>query len=245
MKAPSIIALVLVIAAVVIAGWYIDQAYLGSPSSGYQYPTSSVSGGTSTTPPAFDQSISDGTFIIAFPSSEFGLATNQQQLLVHSYIPPCDQGFNYCFYYIGSAYHGTNFESAGIRVKKRADLTTENKCLTTQPTGYMNLIPLVATSSQYGASVFSTLGNGAAGHYANDTLYRLWAPTSAAGTVATTNAGKCYDFETRIGQSQFSNYPSGTIKEFTGTDQTTLQNKMQKILNTLTIASGTPVAFPQ
>src|SRR5581483_3797253 len=101
MKPGAIVALILIIIAIVIAGWAIDQAYIGSPSSGYQYPTSSIGGGNSTTSPstpAFDQSISDGTFTIAFPSTDFGLATNQQQLLVNSYIPPCNQGFNYCLY---------------------------------------------------------------------------------------------------------------------------------------------------
>ena len=73
------------------------------------------------------QSISDGTIAFWYSSDEFGLAVTPEQILDHSYIPPCSDDFDYCFYYIGSDYNGTNFESAGLRVEKRSDLTTKDQ----------------------------------------------------------------------------------------------------------------------
>ena len=178
------------------------------------------------------QSASDGTVTFTVPS-DFGLATNQTQVLTRSYIPPCDANFNYCLYYIGAAYQGTNFDSAGIRIQHRTDLTTQTACLTAPPTGFSNFTPTSTTVGDYSVSEFTPLGDAGAGHYSTGTLYRL------------EYNGECYEFETRIGQSQFANYPSGTIQQFTATDQTGLQGKIQNILDSIALPSGETIAFPQ
>jgi hypothetical protein len=82
-------------------------------------------------------------------------------------------------------------------------------------------------------SEFTPLGGAVAGHYSTGTLYRL------------EYNGACYEFETRIGQSQFANYPSGTIQQFSDTDQANLQAEIVGILNGVTLSSGETVAFPQ
>src|SRR6266404_877354 len=88
-----------------------------------------------TAPPANTRVVVPGGAVSFGYTGDFGLAVSPEQILVRSYIPPCDQGFDYCLYYTGSAYKNTSFESAGIRVKRRADLS-ENNCLTAQPDGY-------------------------------------------------------------------------------------------------------------
>src|SRR5258708_11997428 len=54
----------------------------------------------------------------------------------------------------------------------------------------------------YTTSVFSPIGDAAAGHYASGALYRLYLQDSST----------CYEFETRLGQTQFANYPAGDRK---------------------------------
>ncbi len=203
-----------------------------SPTPSWAPTLSPTPSPTSSTP--FDQSVSDGTITIHFPSLDFGLATNPQQVLTKAYIPPCGEHFDYCLYYIGNAYTGTNFESAGIRIFKRTDLTTQAQCLTTPPTNYTTMTPTsTAVFADYAVSEFSPLGDAGMGHYASGTLYRL----------ACHNA--CYEFETRIGQTQFLNYPTGSIKEFTLANQTTLTGMLGSILSGITLPSGNTVSLPQ
>ena len=182
--------------------------------------------------PVGDKGISDGAMSIFYPIADFEMATSEQKMTVHSYIPPCDPDFNYCLYYTGTAYQGTNFESAGIRIDTRTDLTTQTACLTAPPTGYTNFVPTSTTAGDYSISEFTPIGNAGAGHFATGTLYRL------------AYNGVCYEFETRIGQSQFANYSSGTIQQFTVADQMNLQTEIIGILNGVTLASGETVVFP-
>jgi hypothetical protein len=194
--------------------------------------TSSNPTSTVTTASNGNPSISDGTLTFNYSSTDFALATTQDQILTHSYIPPCDPSFNYCLYYIAPTYQGTNFESAGVRIEKRADLTTQTTCLTTPPTGYTNFTPTSTTSGDYSLSEFSPIGGAGAGHYAAGTLYRL------------SYNGICYEFETRIGQAQYANYPSGSIQQFTTTKQSDLQAKIMNILDNMTLPSGEKIVFP-
>ncbi len=186
-------------------------------------PTTATSTPQATTSP---QSISDGTVTVAYSSEEFGLAVRPEQILVRSYIPPCDEDFDYCFYYIGPDYQGTNFESAGVRIKKRADLTTQTQCLQTLPEGYSGIAPSVVTSSGDSTSRIGPLGDAAAGHYASGVLYRL------------SYKGSCYEFETRVGASQYANYPRGTIKEFMPADQRAMAAKLLQLLKDITLPGG-------
>jgi len=233
----------IIVIAVIAAGifWFVNnsnQSGTISPETGSSttgsgtVPTLVLNTPTGTAAANGTQNVSDGTIGFVVPA-DFGLATNQQQILVRSYIPPCDANFNYCLYYTGTAYQGTNFDSAGIRINKRTDLTTESACLTTPPTGYSSFAPTSTAASDYSISEFTPLGDAGAGHTAVGTLYRL------------AYNGACYEFETRIGQSQFLNYPSGTIQQFTAADQTALQAEIQNILGGITLPSGETVAFPQ
>ena len=239
----GIAVLLIIVVAVLTAGflWFVNSG----GQNGTITPANSVSNtssntaptlvlGTPTgTAPAGSQSVSDGTITLVYPTADFGLATSSQQITAHSYIPPCDADFNYCLYYMGAAYQGTNFDSAGIRVEKRTDLTTQAACLTTPPTGFTNFTPTSTTTGDYSVSEFTPLGDAGAGHYSTGTLYRL------------EYNGACYEFETRIGQSQFANYPSGTIQQFTDADKANLQAEILSILNGITLSSGETVAFPQ
>lgn len=220
--------------------WFINSGN----QNGTITPASSAGGTSSNTVPtlvlgaptgtaAGSQSISDGAITLIYPAADFGLATSSSQIATRSYIPPCDADFNYCLYYIGAAYQGTNFDSAGIRMEERTDLTTQAACLTTPPTGFTNFTPTSTFASDYAVSEFTPLGNAGAGHYSTGTLYRL------------EYNGTCYEFETRIGQSQFANYPSGTFQQFTTADQTALQSEIAEILNGITLPSEGTVMFPQ
>ena len=118
-------------------------------------------------------------------------------------------------------------------MEKRIDLTTQATCLTTPPTGFSNFTPTSTTIGDYSVSEFTPVGNAGAGHYSAGTLYRL------------EYNGACYEFETRIGQSQFANYPSGTIQQFTASDQAGLRAEIIGILDGITLSSGETVGFPQ
>lgn len=184
-----------------------------------------------TTVPALEQSISDGTITLQY-STEFGLAVRPEQILVRPYIPPCDDSFSYCFYYIGTGFQGTNFETAGLRVAKRNELVTAQRCLTTLPEGYAGLTPHVATTSAYATSVIGPLGDAGAGHFAEGEVYRLF-----------TSDSQCYEFETRIGTSQFANYEAGTIREFTDSDKSLVAAELRRMIDAVSIG-GDNVVFP-
>ncbi len=206
--------------------------YIAYTSSG-QYLHNGSAGATISS--SFDRTLSDGVITTGYPSAEMGLATTQAQVLVHAYIPPCDQGFDYCLYYTGGAYAGTNFESAGFRIQKRPDLTTQNTCLETPPAGYdAHFAPhATSTSATHAASVFIPLGDAGAGHYAEGALYRLFIPGTST----------CYEFESRIGETQFANYPPGAIKLFTDADRQQMEMLLTKLVRGITV-SGEADLFP-
>jgi hypothetical protein len=182
------------------------------------------------------RSISDGIITLHYDET-YGLAVTPEQILNKSYIPACDPDFNYCLYYNGTQYQGTNFESAGLRVKKRQDLATESVCLNTPPEGFdSSIVPDKNTSTNaYSMSEFSNVGQGAAGHISQGSLYRLFVR----------NSSSCYEFETRVGMSQFANYPAGSIKEFTPQDQQNTLSQLLDILRKTTVAgSSGPITLP-
>lgn len=221
------IGMLIVIAVFAIGAWIFFGTKISSPIPAGN-PTA-----TSTEPGVLNgKTFSDGTITIGYPSNEFGLATSTEQVLVKSYIPPCDESFDYCVYYTGSRYANTNFESAGLRIRKRSDLKDEAACLKTPPVGYANMIPKVDSSADYSTSLFSPLGDAGAGHYANGDLYRL------------SYKNTCYEFETRVGASQFLNYPAGSIHEFTADDQVAAFVMLAQILKTITLPSSLHVVFP-
>lgn len=166
---------------------------------------------------------------------EFHIATNSEQILVKSYIPPCDETFNYCLYYMGEKYTGTNFESAGIKILKRVDLKNKNSCITSSPYGQDSSFAPTASSTNtlYSTSVFSPIGDAGGGHYAKGKLYRLFIQKSET----------CYEFETRIGQSQFANYPKGSIQEFTIGDMKDMESLLRISLHSITLRGGVRVIF--
>lgn len=160
---------------------------------------------------------SDGVISFSRPS-DFGLAVTAEQVLVKSYIPPCDPGFLYCLYYNGDAYTGTNFESAGLSISKRFDLANQNACLTTKPDGYTNLAPKILNKTDYSISVFKNIGDAGAGHYATGEEYRLF-----------TN-DICYQFDIRVGETQYANYPEGSITKFTDGERTAMLEKLRTMI---------------
>jgi len=217
MTTKNFVAVGIVFMLVLFAGWlYTAQKGLGEgiPPGG--------TGDISTT----EQTISDGSITIGYDGGEWGLAVRPDQILVTSYIPPCGEDFNYCFYYRGNTYSGTNFDSAGLRVLKRNDLSTEEQCLSALPDGYTNMTPQIATSTTYKTSVFSQVGDAGAGHIASGALYRV------------AHSNLCYEFETRIGEAQFTNFPEGTIGEFTAANKQTLEGRLLNLLKSISLSNG-------
>lgn len=178
---------------------------------------------------ASEQSVTDGTIRFSHPAA-FALAVTPEQVLAISYIPPCEQGFAYCLYLNAPDYSGTNFESAGVGITKRTDLTEKN-CLSSQPDGAADIIPVIHRETGYATSLFAPLSDAAAGHYANERVYRL-------------SVGKfCYDIRERIGQTRFENYEAGTIQEFTAADEQAVQARLDAIVRNITLANGTVIVF--
>lgn len=168
------------------------------------------------------QTLSDGTLEFVYPEN-FGLAATKDQVLVSSYIPPCNEGFDYCFYYNGTEFEGTNFESAGIRIQKMPKFIESNTCINTSPEGYKKGPDGVASSTNYSSSIFSNIGDAAAGHYANGEIYRIF-----------TN-NKCYEIETRIGETQFANYEPGTVEKFEESDRDKVYTYFNSLLTNITL----------
>jgi hypothetical protein len=221
------------IAAIIIivlgAVWYVRTA-APQTSTTSQTATSTPQDTTHTS-----QTTSDGTIAFSTPN-DFALAVTAEQVQTKSYIPPCEENFNYCLYYNASAYKGTNFESAGLSIKKRADLSTERLCLDTPPAGFDASTQPTNTQSTnaYTTSVFENVGDAAAGHYSNGALYRLFVR----------NSSTCYEFLLRIGETQYANYPAGSIKEFTDADRQSLGEELTGMLQSITLASGEQIKFP-
>src|SRR5258708_4434733 len=95
--------IILILVAGLAAFWFVQNSWNYAP--GVALNASSTTTATTTvatsTSLAFDQTLSDGTITIHYPSVDFALATTQAQILTHTNIPPCDQNFNYCLYYTG------------------------------------------------------------------------------------------------------------------------------------------------
>lgn len=161
--------------------------------------------------------VAGGTLSFTRPS-DFGLAISEEQILVESVIPPCADGFDYCLYYNGDEYEDTNFESAGVRIEERDDLQAQDACLDTPPAGYTNLTPESRAEAGYTVGVYSPIQDAATGHFSEGTIYRLAFDSN------------CFEFETRIGASQFENFEEGTIEEFTESDREVVEEKLNDIL---------------
>ena len=220
-------ALWLVLALLVVAGLAFIY-YTSAPPM----PTAISSGTTASPngPAAQSVTLPGGIISFRFPAA-YGLAVSPEQVLVRSYIPPCDAPFDYCLYRTATDYASTTFESAGIRILARSDLKTEKACLTAKPTGFTSIRSTTASTTSYGAAAFGPLSGAAMGHYASGALYRLYA------------SGTCTEFETRIGESQYANYPPGAIGQFTAADRAAVANELAGILGSVA-ASGTPISWP-
>ncbi len=204
------------------------------PSSVEVTPTVSPTVAVATPTPALSHSTKEITFSVP---DGFGFAISEDQILQKGYIPACDPSFDYCVYALGQ-YPGTNFDSAGIRIQKRTDLGTDQKCLNTVPDGFSGLKPKISLTTTdgftYTTSLFTPLGDAGAGHYATGDVYRLAYKKT------------CYEFQTRVGATQFANYPAGTIKEFTAADQAALMQKLRSFVNGITFTdTQAKIVFPQ
>lgn len=184
----------------------------------------------------FDQSISDETVKISYSSGLFGLAVNPTQILVNSNIPPCDESFEYCIYYNADMFKDTNFESAGLRIKKRVDLKNETTCLNTPPAGYDNsVLPNTKIPKDaYSTAIFEGMGNSSAGNLVRGSNYRLYFKKNAS----------CYELESRVAYSQFDNYPKGSIKQFGDSAIALMEGRLKNIIKSVTLPDGQVNIFP-
>ncbi|MGV8841008.1 MAG: hypothetical protein ACWA6X_11975, partial [Bauldia sp.] len=172
----------------------------------------------------------DGVTVTGAPG--FTLAASADAVAGQGVIPPCDAGFDGCYYFSATTYAGTNFESAGLRILKRTDLATAAACLGTQPDGYTGLTIITHDGGAYSTALIAGAGDAGMGHYANDTVYRLaW-------------QGGCWEFETRIGATQFGNYTPGTIREFTDADNAAVAALLRAMVDSVRLPDGTAVVFP-
>lgn len=176
--------------------------------------------------PEISLTLTGGVVTLQAPA-DLSLAVAGEPLLATATIPPCDEGFDYCLYLPRGSYAGTNFSAAGTAIEVRADLTSQTSCLLAQPSGYQSLQPglVVEPDGPDAASTarFSGHMDGAAGTYANGELRRLYV------------AGSCYEFTSRVVESQFGNYPTGTIREFTAADRQTVLGQLSDVLKRMSL----------
>ena len=163
--------------------------------------------------------------LISYPQG-FGLATTSGQLPAASQIPPCDDGFDYCIYLDPAEFEGTNFSSAGVRIQQREDLSTEADCVLTQPSGYSDLLPIIAGASDFATTMYQAVGQGAAGQVSEGSLGRLYYDSA------------CFEFETRIAYAQFSNFPAGAVREFDAGARQATVDRLLSVLDGVTLPDG-------
>ena len=174
---------------------------------------------------------SNGIITFVVPK-DFGLALKKDEIHATAYIPPCDESFDFCLYYNGIKYIGTNFGSAGVRIKNRSDLKTAVSCLNTSPDNYTSAkSTVVASTTIYSVSAFPGIGDAGAGHYASGELLRL------------AYDGTCHEFETRVAASQYANFAEGSIKEFTANDSKELLKELRDIISRVTLKGGEKISF--
>jgi hypothetical protein len=161
---------------------------------------------------------------------DFGLAVTKDQVLVSGVIPPCNEGFDYCLYYNNPQFEQTNFEAAGFRINERADIASKEACLTAQPEGYADLVPGTNEADAYATSIFTPVSDAGAGHVASGSVYRLF------------TGNTCYEFESRIGTTQYANYEPGTITEFTEADRATVAAALDTILKSIRLTDNPTVS---
>ncbi len=156
-----------------------------------------------------------------------------ESLASDSVIPPCDESFEYCIYRTSEGYAGTNFSTAGLRITQRTDLTEEEACTGTEPAGYSGLAVKRRGGEGYSVSVFGPRTGAAAGQRSFSAVYRLF------------TKGYCYEFEARVAESQFENYPAGTIERFTSAEREIVYSGLVDILTTTSReGSSVPIVYP-
>lgn len=219
-----------VIAAAAIVGVLLLWQESKEPTLTANLPTPAENGNVSV--PLEPTSHSDGTISFTVPDG-FGLAVTADQILTRSVIPPCEAGFKYCLYHLGTDFVGSTFESAGVSIRERAELTTQDTCLRSPPAGYAGQSPATATRDTYAVSAFTGLGDAATGHYASGDQYRLF------------TEGECYQFDTRVGWSQVANYPEGTVTEFTEDQRDDMAERLRDLVEDIRLMQGDePIRLP-
>jgi len=150
-------------------------------------------------------------FSIKYPEG-FGFSTDVNKIRALSYIPVCDSdSMLACMYLIRQTFVATNFDGAGIEVSVVNSQKTASDCYmlgTSQPA------KVTLNGTEF---VYATSGEGAAGHFSNDRIYRSF------------NNNLCYQVRARIGQTNIGNYPSGTVQKF---DENEVWQQLQGVVDT-------------
>lgn len=162
-------------------------------------------------------------YSLSYPTDFTKLGTDERaELNTLGYIPPCTEDYNTCLYYSGERYTETNFDSAGLSAHI-IEATNRESCEAF--TGSYLLPNTDISTENLNGNTFSVArsGDAGAGHIAEETLYRTY------------HNDICLEIVTRIGYTQFANYPEGTIKEFTENNREDLMNDMKNIIRTLSL----------
>lgn len=163
--------------------------------------------------------------------ADFGLAVHRDQLLVKTVIPPCDDTFDYCLYYYGDDFDGTNFRSAGVRIERRAELDTARACLFTPPRGYVDFEPEIRTNQSFAVSVFAPLQQAGMGHVSDGMLFRLAFEDT------------CYEVETRMGMSQSAHEAEGTVRELTEEERAALTARLDEVVRAVRLVDDPDIVL--
>lgn len=166
-----------------------------------------------------------GDVSVSYPEG-FGLAVDPEQLQVSSSIPVCDEAFDYCIYLASDRYEGTNFDGAGLRIELRDDLEYEAACMLEQPDGYSGLEPVLEGASDHATARFEQVGQGAAGHFTDGAVLRLYFD------------GSCYELESRVAQARYANFEAGSVERFEQTDLEELQANIATIVSSVSLPDG-------
>ncbi|MFH0873742.1 MAG: hypothetical protein V1846_02770 [Candidatus Komeilibacteria bacterium] len=203
MKYLIIVIVVIILAAGGVAGWYYYRPQQPSPV---------------VLPPTGQQVYTNSSYHFSAKYNPPIIATeDKQQMQTSGYIPGCDPDTSLvCFIYPADAFGKTNFGGAGVSVSVLANLTNETTCLATQQND-----GLLATSTVMNNLTWQTwsFSDAATSHRSNGYNYRSW------------QNNLCWQLQTRINSTVFEVYAPGMIELFTATEEETVNQALQKTIN--------------
>ena len=161
--------------------------------------------------------------------SEFAVVESGDEFpeAARGYIPACGDGggnFDVCAYYQAENLSETNFQTAGLSIRNRADIDSRDSCVAAD--GNYPVVENEHTEEIDGIEfmVFDVT-EAATSHRAETRVYRGWVD------------GSCTEMAARISSTVYEVYPADEVSEFSEEMRTDVRQKLDDIVASLEFAS--------